>query len=103
MTHIDLFIDYNEKIFMHSTGGSVDEEITYARNGRMDYHPEFHPNHGKPFSESDLEYLCKYYEADGGQLMAMALGRTVKTILSKVTDLRRKGLFEHYKNLNKHW
>lgn len=80
-----------------------EHEITYSKNGRMNYHPEFHPNKGKPFTESDLEYLCKYYDHDGGQLMAMALGRTVKVVLSKVAELRKKGLYDYYKNLNKHW
>nr|WP_275900502.1 DNA-entry nuclease [Anoxybacillus rupiensis] len=69
----------------------------------MKYHPELHPNHGKPFTESDLEYLCKFYEFDGAESISLALGKTEHTILTKVYDLRKRGLFEYYKNLNKHW
>lgn len=78
-------------------------EISYDRYGRMKYHPEFHFSHGKAFTESDLEYICKFYEVDHTRDIAFAIGKTEHTIRSKVDQLRKKGLFEHYKNLNKHW
>ncbi|CAM5660806.1 DNA-entry nuclease OS=Lysinibacillus sphaericus OX=1421 GN=LS41612_04505 PE=4 SV=1 [Lysinibacillus sphaericus] len=43
---------------------NVKDDITYDKYGRMQYHPEFHFSHGKPFSESELEYICKFYEVD---------------------------------------
>lgn len=79
------------------------ETVTYDRLGRMDYNPEFHHNHCTKFTEADLEYMCKFYEVDPIQRLSMALGRTEKTIRNRVRELRVKGKYEYYKNLNKHW
>jgi hypothetical protein len=79
------------------------EAIRYDRHGRMMYHPKFHPNHGKQFTQSDLEYLCKYYDCDHKQSLAFALGKTEHTIRSKVNQLKKCGLFDYYKNLNRYW
>lgn len=80
-----------------------DDEIIYDKQGRMCYHPKFHFNHGKPFTESELEYICKFYEVDEARTISFAIGRTEHTIRSKVDILRKKGLFEYYRTLNKHW
>lgn len=77
--------------------------IEYDNFKRMKYHPDFHFSHGKPFSESDLEYICKYYEVDHSRTIAFAIGKTEHTIRTKVNELKKKGLYEYYKNLNKHW
>ncbi|MEG0259890.1 MAG: DNA-entry nuclease [Lysinibacillus sp.] len=78
-------------------------EISYDNYGRMLYHPEFHFAHGKTFSESDLEYICKFYEVDHTRNIAFAIGKTEHTIRTKVSKLQKEGLFNYYKNLNKHW
>ena len=78
-------------------------EVRYDNSGRMLYHPLFHPNHGKPFSESDKEYLCKYYEYDPVDLISLALGRTESTIREQARKLRSNGLFERYKSINRYW
>ncbi|WP_238600709.1 DNA-entry nuclease [Metasolibacillus meyeri] len=78
-------------------------EVTYDKQGRMNYHPEYHFAHGKPFEEKELEYLCKFYESDGAANISFALGRTESTLREKVRALKINDLFEHYKNLNKHW
>lgn len=77
--------------------------VQFDKHGRMKYHPEFHPNNGKPFTESDLEYLCKYWEYDHTQSLAFALGRTEATVRTKVNYLKKIGLYEYYKNRNKYW
>lgn len=79
------------------------ESLEYDVGGRLQYNPDYHPNHGKPMTEEDLEYMCKYYEIDGRKSISLALGRTEKTIASKVTKLRATGKYDYYKNLNKHW
>lgn len=79
------------------------QTVEFDKYGRMKYHPDFHENHRKPFSESDLEYMCKYWELDSIKTMSLALGKTETTITQKVTHLRKCGEFEYYKNLNKHW
>ncbi|MFF5993675.1 DNA-entry nuclease [Lysinibacillus sp. KU-BSD001] len=77
--------------------------ITYDRFGRMLYHPDFHFSQGERFTESDLEYICKYYEVDHARNLAFAIGKTEHTIRSKVNTLKQLGKYEYYKNLNKHW
>lgn len=81
----------------------MDKEITFDNFNRMQYHPDFHENQGKPFTVSDLEYLCKFWGFDETRTMAFAIGRTETTIASKVSSLRKSGLFDYYKNLNKYW
>ncbi len=75
----------------------------YDRTGRMEYNPDFHFNQGERWTESDLEYLCKYIEIDGYRSVSFALGRTEKTIASKIADFKKNGKYEYYKNLNKYW
>jgi hypothetical protein len=78
----------------------MDEGIDYtASNRRMRYNPEFHENHGKPFTVKELAYLCSMWSGMKKADIAMALGRTHGTILSKAYYLRKTGQFEHYKNL----
>lgn len=77
--------------------------IEYDCRGRMKYHPDFHPNHGKRFTESDLEYLCKFYGIDGQKSVSLALGKTEMVINQKITSLRKRGLYDYYKNLNRYW
>jgi len=77
--------------------------IEYDNYGRMLYHPKYHPNQGKPFTESELEYICKFHEVDELRTISFAIGRTEVAINGKIMDLKRKGQYEFYKNLNKHW
>ena len=71
-----------------------DIKVKYDSSGRMLYHPFYHPNHGKSFSESDKEYLCKYYHCDPVEIMALALGRTESTVREQARKLRNTGLFD---------
>ena len=73
------------------------EQITYS-SGRLQYHPNLHPNRGKPFTEEELEYLCAFYEYDGYNSIALALGRTAQTVKNKYNHLKRRGLVQKYKN-----
>jgi hypothetical protein len=70
-----------------------------ASNHRMRYHPDFHENHGKPFSKEDLIYLCSAYEGTRKADIAFALGRTQSTIMTKAHSLRKTGRFAYYKKL----
>lgn len=81
----------------------INEGIEYDSYKRMKYHPEFHFSHGKHFTESDLEYICKFAEVDDARTLAFAIGKTEATINEKLKLLRRQGLYEYYKNLNKYW
>ncbi|MBY6877925.1 hypothetical protein EXM98_04165 [Clostridium botulinum] len=70
-------------------------------NHRLRYNPEFHENHGKPFTKDDLIYMCSMWDSMQKADIAMALGRTHGTILSKKYYLKKIGLFDYYKRLGK--
>lgn len=74
-----------------------EDGLTYDSMGRIQYHPDFHFSHRKPFTEEELEYLCRFYEVDDSRTMAFALGRTEATVVAKVSELKKRGLFEYYK------
>lgn len=74
--------------------------IRYTKsNHRMKYNPEFHENHGKPFTVKELVYMCSMWHSTKKADIAMALGRTHGTVLSKANSLRKSGEFEHFKKL----
>ena len=73
--------------------------ITFDDQGRMQYHPDFHPNHGEKMSKEELAYLCKFYEVDHARTMAFALGRTEHTLRAKVNKLKKAGLYDYYKKM----
>lgn len=85
------------------TQADIDDGIAFDAQGRMKYNPLYHENHGKAFTQEELEYMCKYYDIDGPRSIGFALGKTEHTIMAKVYDLRKSGLFEHYKNLGRYW
>lgn len=68
---------------------------------RIKYDPELHENHGKKFTKEDLMYMCSMWDSMKKADIALALGKTHATILSKANYLRKIGLFEHYKKLGK--
>ncbi|BES66082.1 hypothetical protein SANA_25210 [Gottschalkiaceae bacterium SANA] len=68
---------------------------------RAPYDPEIHDMHQKAWSEEDLMYLCSMYENTKGADLALALGRTHATILSKVYHLRKTRKFDEYKRKGK--
>lgn len=79
------------------------EQYEYDNCNRMKYNPEFHFSHGKPFSASDLEYICKFHEVDGPRKVGFAIGKTEQTVSAKLNELKKKGLYQFYKNSNRYW
>ncbi len=75
----------------------------YDSCGRMRFHPSYHDRNKKKWTHEELEYLCKYVESDGNRSISMALGRTEMTIAAKLTELRKSGMYDHYKYRNKYW
>ncbi|GEC93641.1 hypothetical protein DES34_112201 [Brevibacillus brevis] len=77
---------------------SVPEQgIEYDDRGRMLYHPEFHPNQGKRFSDEETAYLCKFYETDTLKSLSLALGRLEKSLEDRIAYLKKKALFDYYR------
>ncbi|MCP8970542.1 DNA-entry nuclease [Ectobacillus ponti] len=75
------------------------QPVQYDGCGRMMYHPDFHPNQGKPWSKEELAYACKFHEYDGFRCVAMALGRTETTVRTKVYKLQKEGMYDTYRDL----
>jgi hypothetical protein len=80
-----------------------EEGIEYDRQGRLKYNPNFHDQQGQVWTEKDNEYLCKYYEVDGREMLSMALSRTPSTVANQVRNLKRAGMYEYFKHLGRHW
>ncbi len=64
---------------------------TYDRYGRMNYHPDYHPNQWRPWTTTDQQYLIDYYEALGPDQISFDLGRTIHTIMTRAYELRKNG------------
>lgn len=78
--------------------GEIDEDgITYDKLDRMNYHPDFHPNHGKHFSLSERIYVCKFHGIDDLRSLSFAIGKTEHAIATQISSLRQAGLYEKYK------
>jgi hypothetical protein len=75
-----------------STQSVSDADITYDKNGRMNYHPELHGRQGKPWTTSEQAYLVAQYEIIGPEQMSLALERTIHTVMTRAYELRKKGL-----------
>ncbi|EMI4225302.1 hypothetical protein BIW16_07515 [Vibrio sp. OULL4] len=69
-----------------------EKPVTYDAYGRMQYHPDFHPNHGTPWKITDQNYLIERYVLDGPEQVSFALGRTIHTVMAKAWELRKIGL-----------
>lgn len=82
---------------------AIQEECRYDKCGRMLYHPEFHHQHKKPFTVSEMEYLCKFWDIDPRRTMSFALGRPETLLSTMVNQLKKNGEFEYWKNLNVFW
>ena len=70
-----------------------------ASNHRLRFNTEFHENHGKRFTRDDLIYMCSMWDGMKKANIAIALGKTHGSVLSKAYYLRKIGLFDHYKSL----
>jgi len=79
------------------------EGIKYSKHGKMEYNPLYHFNHKQPLTEDEKEYICKYIEIDGPKNLSLALGRTEKTITTIASRLRKEGLFENYRKMDKYY
>lgn len=67
-------------------------ETTFDKHGRMQYHPDFHPNHGKSWLAKDEQYLIEMYEKIGPDQCALNLGRTLTVVSGRASRLRKQGI-----------
>lgn len=64
---------------------------TYDSYGRMNYHPDYHPNQGTPWTTTDQQYLIEFYEKLGPEQVSLDLGRTIHTVMTRAYELRKRG------------
>lgn len=76
--------------------------VTYDAFGRMQYHPDFHPNHGLPWKVADQRYLIERYHSDGPESVSFALGRTIHTVMNRAYELRKQGLMKKPASVEPH-
>lgn len=67
------------------------QKITYDRHGRMQYHPDYHHNHKKTWTNFDEKYLIENYSVIGPELTALGLGRTIGVVMTRAYELRKEG------------
>ncbi|BDR66693.1 hypothetical protein N072000002_09210 [Clostridium tetani] len=80
----------------------VKDGIEYtSSNHRMIYNPQFHTKHNKAWTLKDIAYLCGMWESTKKRDIALALGRTEGTCMSKVYGLKKRGEFNRYKRMFK--
>lgn len=70
------------------------ESIEYDKWGRMKFHPDFHFNHGKPYSLKESAYIAQNYRRGDVKNLAMVVGRTEHCIRSRVSYFRKSGQFD---------
>ena len=57
----------------------------------------------RSWTESELEYICRFNEYDGYRKVALGIDRPEGSVDKKLRDLKRDGLYEHYKNIRMYW
>ncbi|MFQ2833197.1 hypothetical protein ACK3YH_20670 [Aeromonas caviae] len=65
--------------------------VTYDRYGRMNYHPDYHANHKKPWTSEDAQYLIENYDKVGPEEVSFTLERTIHTVMTYACSLRKNG------------
>lgn len=79
----------------------LDTPIEYDKYGRMSYNPIFHESNGKPWHMEDTKYLIDWYDIIGPEETSFAIDRTIKSVMHKVTLLRKDGKMKKtLKNVN---
>lgn len=73
--------------------------VEYDSQGRMKYHPDYHPNRGQPYTTGDLIFLCSAHRTMPLTDIGLALGRTPASVASLLTKLKKTGEYERYRRL----
>lgn len=74
--------------------------IEYDAGGRMKYHPDFHPNHGKPYTTKENAFIIQHYRKGKVQWLSMVLGRTEHSLRRHREEIAEQGLYDHYMNMD---
>lgn len=64
---------------------------------RLNYSPELCTSHYRGYTTNELIYICCWYGIVSSREIALALGRTQKSIQNRVEKLKKSGEFEEYR------
>jgi len=81
-----------------TSGVAESVPVTYDRYGRMNYHPDYHVKQNTPWTNIDQQYLIDNYETLGPEQISLSLERTIHTVMTRVYELRKKGLMHKPKH-----
>ncbi len=70
-----------------------------GENYRLKYHPKLCSRHYQNYTTGELAYLCYWYGKISSREIALALGRTQKSILNKAERLKKSGQFVEYQQM----
>lgn len=70
-----------------------------GKNCRLTYNPDMCSKHYSSFTTKELAYMCHWYGSVSSREIALALGRTQKSILNKAERLKKSGQFDVYKRM----
>ena len=70
-----------------------------GENYRLKYHPQLCSRHYQSYSTGELAYLCYWYGKISSKEIALALGRTQKSILNKAERLKKSGQFAEFRRM----
>lgn len=65
--------------------------MKFDRWGRLQYDPDLHPNHAKPWTVKEEQYLIDFYGGVSPEELSLSLGRTPHAVYQKATMLRKQG------------
>lgn len=71
-----------------------DMEITFDKNGRMNYHPDFHARHKMPWTTHERSFIIKNYNLIGPEECSLTLERTMRSVMQFASRLRKDGYME---------
>lgn len=70
-----------------------------GKNGRLSYDPQICTRHYQGYTTKELAYMCYWYGNVSSREIALALGRTQKSVLNKVEKLKISGQFDDYRRM----
>ena len=74
-------------------------EDRMGENYRLRYHPGLCSRHYCNYTTGELSYLCYWYGQVSSREIALALGRTQKSILNKAERLKKSGQFDEFRRM----
>lgn len=66
-------------------------EPTFDSTGRMQYHPEYHSAHKRPWTNKEEAEVIRLYYTVGAEELSFSLGRTIATVQRRACNLRKAG------------